>query len=341
MKGDDLNMIVELKKEEVETGKKSKKKIEVDNFYKDIAQHLKLNKTNKVPLSVTCTTEDGCVEYLITMRSGTVFIREVDNTMPESYVDCELDTKFLTYVDPDKNSYKFYKLQPDKNKVKASYGRMGVEKGEVFGERSFEYPVSMFWIKYYEKVHKGYTDRSNVYITDEETSCIESQVDKPKKEMSVEQKLFMTLKTYSSQAIDAAEVKVPITKPIVDYSKKLISKMRFADSTEQFNKFLLELISVLQRPVHTGNGSGVRDLMAKDSSDFGQIISRECVLLDAMEGLLLGNKHLSSFNTYGIKIYKATEKQEATVISKLPKRLQSKVRNVYRVIPTEQKKRFD
>ena len=68
---------------------------------------------------------------------------------------------------------------------------------------------------------------------------------------------------------------MPITQAILDYSHKALAKMKAAKTVEEFNEILLDLISVLQRPVATGDGSGVKRLMAKAESDFPGIISRE------------------------------------------------------------------
>ena len=73
-------------------------------------------------------------------------------------------------MDPEKNAYKFYKLSSMGDMVRASYGRMGQMKGQLFGERSYDYPLSMFWIKYYEKLSKGYVDRSDVYMDESDKS---------------------------------------------------------------------------------------------------------------------------------------------------------------------------
>lgn len=138
-------------------------------FYKDIAERLiKESVSNGTRVKVNVDVPDeGDASYMVSQRSGTMFITETGNNMPDKFLDKEIKPRFLTCVNPETNAYKFYKLDVlDDKTVRASYGRMGVKKGELFGERSFDYPLSMYWIKYYEKIQKGYVDRTDIYLTD-------------------------------------------------------------------------------------------------------------------------------------------------------------------------------
>lgn len=140
------------------------RELEVIDFYAEIAQELvkePLDKTKEVRVTVQ---GEGYVVYSIRKRSGTMFITEQENTLPTSILMNGIKRRFLTCVNPETNAYKFYELIPNKDTVTAKYGRMGVQKGEMFGERSYNYPLSMFWIKYQEKIGKGYVDRSDVYL---------------------------------------------------------------------------------------------------------------------------------------------------------------------------------
>ena len=144
-------------------------------FYKDIAERLiKESVSNGTRVKVNVDVPDeGDASYMVSQRSGTMFITETGNNMPDKFLDKEIKPRFLTCVNPETNAYKFYKLDVlDDKTVRASYGRMGVKKGELFGERSFDYPLSMYWIKYYEKIQKGYVDRTDIYLTDNELICI-------------------------------------------------------------------------------------------------------------------------------------------------------------------------
>ena len=289
---------------------------------------------------------------MVSQRSGTMFITETGNNMPDKFLDKEIKPRFLTCVNPETNAYKFYKLDVlDDKTVRASYGRMGVKKGELFGERSFDYPLSMYWIKYYEKIQKGYVDRTDIYLTDSADAPQEENNKSNKKATAkvdtstASYKLFQKLKRFAKKAVEEAEVKVPLSRTIINESKKLLDEMRAASDVDTFNNYLLELIAILQRPVRTGDGTGVKRIMAGNSNDFARIILREADLIQAMEGSLnhtgRGPIVTSDFTKYGIEVYEATEKQKKQVLEHLSDRLKGKVKHVYRVIPQEQQKIFN
>ena len=323
-------------------------------FYKDIAERLiKESVSNGTRVKVNVDVPDeGDASYMVSQRSGTMFITETGNNMPDKFLDKEIKPRFLTCVNPETNAYKFYKLDVlDDKTVRASYGRMGVKKGELFGERSFDYPLSMYWIKYYEKIQKGYVDRTDIYLTDSADAPQEENNKSNKKATAkvdtstASYKLFQKLKRFAKKAVEEAEVKVPLSRTIINESKKLLDEMRAASDVDTFNNYLLELIAILQRPVRTGDGTGVKRIMAGNSNDFARIILREADLIQAMEGSLnhtgRGPIVTSDFTKYGIEVYEATEKQKKQVLEHLSDRLKGKVKHVYRVIPQEQQKIFN
>lgn len=322
---------------------------EVNNLYKDVAFLLAAEPIlHPIEIKITnCLNPDEILEYRISTRSGTRFIVELNNTMPDYYLPEQIESVFLTCVDPATNAYKFYKLEQLGDCIQASYGRMGVKKGERYGERKFHYPLSMFWIKYYEKLSKGYVDRTDLYLANEDENARHQNNDTSAKKInSISIALFNRLKQFAVHAVEKAEVKVPITSAILKKSEDLLNKMRVAKDVTEFNDILLELIAILQRPVATGRCSGVLKIMAKCKSDFASIIEREDDLLQAMKGSYYGGNYKTSktersFEDYNIEVYEATEKQKKEVLSKLNDSLKEKVANIYRVIPVEQKKRFD
>ena len=321
-----------------------KENIEVLNFYKDIAKRLINEKCTNNVTRIKIITNDGEVSYAIRQRSGTQFICEEYNNLPDDYIDHNTSDKFLTCINPEKNAYKFYKLVVVGNEVKASYGRMGVKKGEQFGERSFMYPASMFWIKYYEKIGKGYEDRTELYLDDKNMneSQNKQKVSKKIAKSTPSSELFEKLYAFAKNAVKRAEIKAPITDAIIIESKNLLDEMRKTSSVDEFNSYLLKLMSILQRPVKTGNGRGVKELMASSQSDFSSIILRENDLLMAMDGsATIKTADSSSFADYGIEVFVATDKQKEQVLSHLSDSLKPKVNKIYRVIPQKQQKLFN
>ena len=316
--------------------------LELTDFYQDVSKLLAKEDLADCPKEVTVRVPDeGEVVYRIAVRSGTRFITEIDNSLPDELADMA-KARFLTCVDPEKNAYKFYKLEPKGEEVIAEYGRMGTRKGELFGARTFAYPKRMFWIKYQEKLSKGYVDRTELYLpetveTKELAPAKAKPASKPEGPSAV---LFQKLKALAKKAVEQAEVRVPVNEAIIWASKDLLAKLYDAVSVEEFNGYLLELISILQRPVRTG----VRRLMAASKQDFASIVHRESDLIQAMEGSIAGTAvvgRAESFDQYQIEVYEATEKQRKQVFSHLGVDLQKKVKQVYRVIPKFQQERFN
>lgn len=323
------------------------KQLEVSDFYYEIAIEMSKEKIRSDSKIVTVTVADGSqAVYKLTLRSGTIFICELSNTLSQPYIR-EIKPVFLTCVNPEKNAYKFYRLEPVGDKIKASYGRMGVKKGELFGERSFIYPKSMFWIIYFEKIAKGYIDRTELYISQDEKKeeGIGERKHNPGKPdlSSASAQLFLKLKNLAKCAVRQANVQVPITQPIIDNSKALLDSMRKAASTKEFNGYLLSLISILQRPVKTGDGTGVLNLMAICHNNFASIIERESNLIQAMEGSLSGDKQANNgnFADYDIEVYKANGLQTKEVFRHLSDDLGRKVKRIYRVISKVQQEKFN
>ena len=352
--------------------------VDIKDIYSVASAKMSTEDFDRGVVKVTISTEDGMAKYTIKLRSGTRCITEVDNTFPISYLTATLTKRYLTCVDEDKNAYKFYKLEPlsqydsqvawdtmesskkqylkDANVnrgdilIKASWGRMGVNKGELWGEKSCYYAPSMYWVKYQEKLGKGYVDRSDTFFADD--NDLEPQNDGDKKKTTKKKVvkkdgpsfyLFQKLRSFAKRAVENAKVKVPISKTIISKSKEFLDEMRKAKTVEDFNKQLLELMATLQRPISTGDGCGVKRMMANDKDDFARIIEREDDLIQAMEGSVDGTVPVSSgdFDDYGIEVYDATEKQKAEVMRHLSDKLKSKVKNVYRVVPKAQKKIFN
>lgn len=349
-------------------------------FYPVVAKAI-VEEENGKRLVVKASTDEGSVTYRVGVRSGTQTIFEMDNTMPDTYLT-DLKPAYLTCVEPMvmeylhylqlhpedfnentfydevsmrcKNSYKEYKLIPERNKVTAYYGRMAVIKGQLFGERSVDYPLSSYWSKYYEKIGKGYVDRTRLYMPE-----VFGEVSKPskktekkpetavKKFSQASQRLFQTLKTLAKNAVTAAQVKVPVTPAIINAAKEDLEMMRKAaihGDVVSFNLALLDIVSILQRPMATGDGTGVKRILALNKKDFARIIEREENLLQAMEGSITGDytpKKKEDFSQFSIEVYEATEQQQDEVLKHLSPSLKGKVRSVYRVIPQKQKKLFN
>lgn len=147
-----------------------------NNFYRQLAKKM---ASLQPPCNVKILTPLGNASYTISKRSGTILIQEGTNniTFPVSQKCSSYPTVYLTCVNEEFNNYKFYKLEEKNGEVIATYGRIGAAKGELYGERSCKYPLRMFWIKYEEKLAKGYEDKSNIYIDTNNSSPEKSHIE--------------------------------------------------------------------------------------------------------------------------------------------------------------------
>ena len=74
-------------------------------FYKDIAERLiKESVSNGTRVKVNVDVPDeGDASYMVSQRSGTMFITETGNNMPDKFLDKEIKPRFLTCVNPETN----------------------------------------------------------------------------------------------------------------------------------------------------------------------------------------------------------------------------------------------
>ena len=139
-------------------------------LYKAIGEQL-LNLS--VPNRLLVSTPVGEAEFDVKQRGtfakdGTIYpsmyvteeyntIQLPQDTYPEAYLTC---------INPVSNNYKFYHFRPSGSVLNATYGRIGAGRGEAFGKKDLKtpYPIHLYWIRYYEKLSKGYKDESSIYL---------------------------------------------------------------------------------------------------------------------------------------------------------------------------------
>lgn len=300
-----------------------------NQFYQQVAKKI---ATLPVPNAVTVACSLGNVSYQLTKRSGTMFIREEKNSI--SFADGTYPSCYLVCVNPEHNNYKFYQLEQNGDDIVASYGRIGAKKGELYGMRSYVYPRSMYWVKYYEKVEKGYEDKSDLYLAKKKSSK------KEKLDLSnPSDKLYDQLLTYAKGYVEHHLENVLVTEAMVKESRKILKQLYQKKTVSAFNRWLLRLLAISPRKV-----AKVDLLLAKSSADFLGIIDREENLVAAMDALVsktTGSNKGFGFANIGIEIYEATDSQKEQVLRHLDVSLQGKVKNIYRTIPKKQQKAFD
>lgn len=300
-----------------------------DNPYKEIGQCL---LDADIPGYLIATDSAyGQAEFEITQR-GTCFNRDGDR-IPSMYVlekkpfDIEPlplispQEKYLVCINPAKDgygNYKFYLMEsPVNGDFYCQFGRIGDESGR-YGRRrtSNPYPERLFWIRYFEKLSKGYVDRTEEYHSES------------KKAPKTNDALFNKLYAFSKQTTNNVFINDSVTKKMLSEAKKCLWQMRHRKTVRGFNNQLLKLLTMIPRRVLC-----VQDWLASSEKDFGKIIEREENLMGALEGTTVAD--------WGdIKVFPAREDQKEIVMKHLGDSLKGRVKNIYRVINPRTEKRY-
>jgi poly [ADP-ribose] polymerase len=254
---------------------------------------------------------------------------------------------YLTCINPESNNYKYYHMKPTTHGIEVDYGRIGLSAGEAFGKKSVQTPYepSLYWVRYYEKLSKGYIDNSSAYltVTPKRTSKKKNNVKSDESSVNTvseaEASLYNILFAYSKNYIKTNLISETVTVGQVSNAKKIFKALCERKTVKGFNSQLMKLMQISPRRVRD-----ISTLLAHKESDFSKIIDREESLILSMEAMLSNGDtpiaRQGGFNNK-IEVYVATDKQKEEVMNHLSPELRSKVDTVYRVIPVEQKKRFD
>lgn len=319
------------------------------DFYQEVGKHLL--EIESIPNTLTVKSSAGDAEFAICKRGK--YIKD-GIEMPSMYVTERYNSisglapavypqKYLTCVNPESNNYKFYWLKPDSYGIGATYGRIGSERGEMFGTRDLQnpYPTHMFWIRYYEKLSKGYTDMSDIYLGQKkDCKSGNSRKEKPERSNDPSWVLYHQLMSYAHHVVSENLISESVTVEQVRESRRIFNELGKKKTVKAFNNWLLKLLAVSPRKTRY-----VDELLAASNDDFAKIIYREENLIAAMEAVAgTSNKAAisrKSFDDLGIEVYLATDKQKNEVMRHLSDTLKPKVKTVYRVINRAHKKRFD
>ena len=229
--------------------------------------------------------------------------------------------------------------------IRATYGRIGVSSNEVFGERTHYYPKHMYWIKVREKINKGYKDMTDIYINAEagDSKETKAETDSLSSTATVSYQLYSMLKAYSKHVVKESCISSIVTGKMVERAHFFLNELYKENANvEAFNETLVQLLAVAPRRI-----GDVQSLLAITADDFSKIIDREENLLMAMEALVVPTsqkecaEEKNGFDALKIKVRMATDKQREEVLAQLDDQLKSKVKNVYRIIHPEHKKRFE
>lgn len=327
-----------------------------DDLYQCIGK-LELEKLNRynLPDYITATAKDSSgynVARYKVIKRGTY--TKNGNHIPSLYTTCEYndfqnlnlpvqshyDDTYLACVNSESNNYKFYEMTDNGSEIVAYYGRINADSGEPFSKRSTSFSRDMFWIRYYEKLSKGYEDFSDIFEqpTDyqpDETAGSSERDDNPDA-LALFDKLYRFAKDHIEETTRMTE------KPTVAQVQKagdLLQDLTQAVDVKAFNRTLKKLMVLIPRKI-TVRQSSVEEFMADNTSDFSEIINREQGLYRAMKGIQQ-NTSADTFQMHNVMVFLANEQQKKEVLNHLETSERDQVKNIYRVIPCDQRTRFN
>jgi poly [ADP-ribose] polymerase len=249
---------------------------------------------------------------------------------------------YLVMVTGDDNHNKFYRMIPNGNTFTVEYGRIGVG-----GFQTSSYPISQFYLKYNEKIKKGYVDQSHL---------VADLIVKEKKKEYIDienpsiAKIVERLQTMAKQAISENYTisSAKVTKAMVDEAQITLTNLISTDTTESFNKILIDLFKIIPRKM-----SKVSDYLANNRDNFSNIVQREQDLLDIMKGQVVQQqvesnepednnevKQLTILDALGLKFADITDLDKMKINSALGS-CSNKFFQAWRVENNKTQMRFD
>lgn len=328
----------------------------VDNLYQFVGKLLLEEIDRKaLPSQITATSDCGlCAEWTVKKRGYYV---KNGTSIPSLYVTCERDDfwdfrlntgthyphVFLTCINPESNNYKYYEMEDTYSKISAHYGRINATSNEKFGKRSTVFDRNMYWIRYYEKLSKGYLDQSEIYLDKAYQPKPEDTSYAVRNDSNEAIALFDRLYRFANQYVNQQTTtfaRKPTEKQ-VKLAGELLAKLGQEQNIDQFNVILKQLLVLIPRNIGLSYENNTKSFFATTDCEFPTILKRERNLYRAMKGISTTAGKTDTFKNHNILVRMATEKQKEEVLSHMEESEKRQVKNIYRVIPRAQKKRFN
>ncbi len=211
-------------------------------------------------------------KFWATNKGDTMFVKYCTKNypFPARYTDWDIEPKYLTCLDEEKNEYKYYLMTLDEasDNFNVQYGRIGMKAGEfnyqgkdASKDGSYEFPAPMFWVKYYEKLSKGYADKTELKdFSRQQVSCKLNDteykpIEEEKTRMVIEH-LIAQQREYVHRSFD---VSVPFSQRAIEVSQEILAKMNLlvsapdiktSDKEKQFKELYKELVTTLPRKIY-------------------------------------------------------------------------------------------
>lgn len=259
---------------------------------------------------------------------------------------------YLQCINPAGNNYKFYRLLPKYDKLEVEYG--SIDADTCASRRTQQpYETYLYWIRYYEKLSKGYNDETKTFLQSKKKVEIKGSKTKTSP-LTANAILYQKLMAYARKHVDEVLLQPKmITEKQVKKARKEFEIMCNMKTRKGFNNHLTKLLGYSPRNIGSrayGNAH-LNSLMLQ--SDVGSkecidIIAREEKLLLAMEAIIADKKieicvdkaNEDSFEKHNILVFEANDMQKEEVLSYLPDTLKSKIAKIYRIKPINQEKKM-
>ena len=338
------------------------------SLWKQVGEYL-LNIA--VPNRITVTS-GGQYAVLDIQKRGSFIKKGIK--LPSMYVTCDCNylqlkpsqypEAYLKCVNLEGNNYKFYHLLPQDSAgktvaVDAEYGSIDTDTCKPKHLQT-PYEPFLYWIRYYEKLSKGYEDHTKFQLG---SKVVKGTVSK-KKDNSPNGTLYRELMAYAHHVVkESLQDSENITVAQVKEARKEFNKLCAMTTYKGFTNHLQKLIALSPRNIGNramGHAAHMSELLPKDFSyqkdktkraalekdEMERIINREEALLLAMEAVV-GSPNvksvkdtLDSFKQFDIDVFEATDEQKKEVMGYLSPRLQAKVDKIYRIKPHSQEKKM-
>ena len=242
-------------------------------------------------------------------------------------------TVYLVKVDPYENNNKFYRMIDNGGyEFTVEYGRIG---NTNFATDS--YSMRDWDKKYNEKIRKGYTDQTSLYLV---PSSVSGEFRKyaqisDKAIENIVNKLMMLAKQSIQKNYLVASAGV--TDLMIQKAQSIISDLSCGalKDTYSFNELLVELFTIIPRKM-----GSVADYLASSTYDMENIVKREQALLDVMRGQVAVQEVEESYTGHkenqtileklGLEIQNTNDEDKA-IILKNAGELSGKVLNSWKV----------
>lgn len=242
-------------------------------------------------------------------------------------------TIYLVKVDPNANNNKFYRM------IDNGGSQFAVEYGRI-GNTNFatnNYSMRDWDKKYSEKIRKGYTDQTSLYVVSSTASSElqkYSQINDKAIENIVNRLMMLAKQSIQKNYLVASS---GVTDLMIRKAQSIIADLssNATDDTYLFNELLVELFTIIPRKMDS-----VANYTAKSIYDMENIIKREQALLDVMRGQVAVQEVEESYTGHkenqtileklGLEIQN-TDDEDKRIILKNSGELSGKVLNSWKV----------